>query len=1051
MEIPPATSGVTLGTTNPVLRFFQLKKIPDLDGDGLRDYWEWGGSVPAGVTIDDDRDNDGIPDSIEVASGSQTNDPVSLPAPSVYVDANASTNGDGSQALPFRDLQTAINAATNYSVVLVRPGTYSGASNRNLTFGTKRLVLVSERGRESTFIDPSTSRAFVFNSSTQDYHVQIIGFSISNALLGAISCAATSSPVFLNCAVVGTRRTAVTCTNASPTFINCLFLTNLTTTASTGAVVYATGAGSKVRFSNCTLSDNAHTNFTGQVYAAGGATITLHNTIIWATATNFGAELVANGGTIVANYSDVRGGYSGQGNFDADPLFETNGTARLRVNSPCIDQGAPGGAAGFALLARFDMDGEARLDHMGFAITFSIVDIGADEFVYRLQFPTVPGPLWTLGTNGLYSAQTNLYSEVDEASGVVFLGTNSTGTLIAVVDDEDRTNFHIYQLSADASAVTQSIPVSIVNTAYSGSDSEIADLEGMTFDAATRTLYLTTSQSKRNRYRNVDSSPPIVDPVIDPPANDYDRRRCVVILVQLDTTLTNVTSRTFFEPEAVGVPYNTSYEPTNGLAAHLRRQLTNNPALRETNRGNRVMIAWNTANKFGTPVNGVTYTNGASLPYSSGGTNNAAATSLGIIDLGGSSGTNTHTGRTPGAVCFYKIWAMDAQTNYFDGPVVGVTNNGPPRIYINEFDAAGDNETIEFYNPSPVAVSLVGCWLGNDTRFPDFGNGYKFTAATVPGRGLYTINDSVYGFHYTNNGLHNVVLAWTNATTRLDEWNMRPTIGGITEGRVWDGGPRGFTTLSPDTNFESCVFDSTLSPPSPYTTNLGILNHLAPYKYFDAVPDVNQTNIYLLWANIGLLPDIWKYSPKQHDFHSINIEDIAFRSTNELVFGLRAPLVNRTNGNAYCFVVTNVAAFLPPSGWMGGSVTGLTGALQMNLGGLGIRCIKWCPNGLTNSSGTAVARHLILAGDANGGPLQREATRQKFAIYAWDGTTNEGVAQPQLLLSDVAGYAVRPEGIDLVNVAGEWRVLFVEDRFQSTGYGTRNALHWPVGILGAVP
>ena len=64
--------------------------------------------------------------------------------------------------------------------------------------------------------------------------------------------------------------------------------------------------------------------------------------------------------------------------------------------------------------------------------------------------------------------------------------------------------------------------------------------------------------------------------------------------------------------------------------------------------------------------------------------------------------------------------------------------------------------------------------------------------------------------------------------------------------------------------------------------------------------------------------------------------------------------------------------------------------------------------------------------------------------------TTSGVATPQLLLGDVQGYAVRPEGIDLINVQGEWRVLFVEDRFQSTGSGTRNALHWPVNILGNV-
>jgi hypothetical protein len=87
---------------------------------------------------------------------------------------------------------------------------------------------------------------------------------------------------------------------------------------------------------------------------------------------------------------------------------------------------------------------------------------------------------------------------------------------------------------------------------------------------------------------------------------------------------------------------------------------------------------------------------------------------------------------------------------------------------------------------------------------------------------------------------------------------------------------------------------------------------------------------------------------------------------------------------------------------------------------------------------------------ANGGPEQREQARQKFSLYAWDGTTVSGIARPQKLIDDLRPYTVRPEGVDLINVNGQWRILFVEDRYQSTGYATRNAVHWPVSILGPV-
>jgi hypothetical protein len=30
---------------------------------------------------------------------------------------------------------------------------------------------------------------------------------------------------------------------------------------------------------------------------------------------------------------------------------------------------------------------------------------------------------------------------------------------------------------------------------------------------------------------------------------------------------------------------------------------------------------------------------------------------------------------------------------------------------------------------------------------------------------------------------------------------------------------------------------------------------------------------------------------------------------------------------------------------------------------------------------------------------------------------------------------------------GEWRIMFVEDRFKAIGYATRNAVHWPLSIL----
>jgi len=87
-------------------------------------------------------------------------------------------------------------------------------------------------------------------------------------------------------------------------------------------------------------------------------------------------------------------------------------------------------------------------------------------------------------------------------------------------------------------------------------------------------------------------------------------------------------------------------------------------------------------------------------------------------------------------------------------------------------------------------------------------------------------------------------------------------------------------------------------------------------------------------------------------------------------------------------------------------------------------------------------------GTRQGNNLQREQYRQKFSLYSWTGNTNNA---PTKLIDDLRRYAIRPEGVDLIQVGNVWRILFVEDRFLATGYGTRNAIHWPLSIVGPVP
>jgi hypothetical protein len=68
-------------------------------------------------------------------------------------------------------------------------------------------------------------------------------------------------------------------------------------------------------------------------------------------------------------------------------------------------------------------------------------------------------------------------------------------------------------------------------------------------------------------------------------------------------------------------------------------------------------------------------------------------------------------------------------------------------------------------------------------------------------------------------------------------------------------------------------------------------------------------------TSVGEEPAVWRYSPKQQDFHPVSIEGLAIRSQSEIVVGLRSPLSNRTTGNAYAVVFNNTDnAMLPASG-----------------------------------------------------------------------------------------------------------------------------------------
>jgi len=148
-------------------------------------------------------------------------------------------------------------------------------------------------------------------------------------------------------------------------------------TADAGGAIYigsSTGASpsestiESVRITNCTIADNglstqAASSAAGGIYAMT-TNVEIRNSIVWY---NDGVpiSLVSPASSNPVLYSDIEGGYPGQGNLDADPLFASAGDGDYHLksllgryeswtdtwvidgdHSPCIDAGDPQDAVG---------------------------------------------------------------------------------------------------------------------------------------------------------------------------------------------------------------------------------------------------------------------------------------------------------------------------------------------------------------------------------------------------------------------------------------------------------------------------------------------------------------------------------------------------------------------------------------------------------------------------------------------------------------------------------------------------------------------------------
>jgi parallel beta-helix repeat protein len=122
------------------------------------------------------------------------------------------------------------------------------------------------------------------------------------------------------------------------TMVRCLLDHNKTTNRGGAIVNFYSPNNSD--YINCTFVANEAANGSAIANDVLSPTAVITNCILW---DDGGAELYVNGGTITANYSNIKGSYTGTGNINTDPLFAdtTNGNYSLQIGSPSIDTGDP--------------------------------------------------------------------------------------------------------------------------------------------------------------------------------------------------------------------------------------------------------------------------------------------------------------------------------------------------------------------------------------------------------------------------------------------------------------------------------------------------------------------------------------------------------------------------------------------------------------------------------------------------------------------------------------------------------------------------------------
>jgi predicted outer membrane repeat protein len=272
------------------------------------------------------------------------------------------TNADNSyNVVRFRDVSNT-TTLDGFSIMHGNANYSAGNTNQNSGGG---IYIFDDGTTSNSVCDPVIANCtFMYDSASTNG-----GAIYLNGLLHYFS-----NPTIVNCIFANNyayEGAAIESDDGSPTITNCLFVNN----ASSYGCVYSEADHHNIVMvlDNCTFSNNSALMGAALYIRQDGiytGNMTLNNCILWNdSATTSNNEIYYDGSTLTANYSDIKGGFSGTGNINLDPLFVSNTNFKLQTGSACTDAGnnsyIPSGI-------NTDLDNLTRIQN-------SIVDMGAYE------------------------------------------------------------------------------------------------------------------------------------------------------------------------------------------------------------------------------------------------------------------------------------------------------------------------------------------------------------------------------------------------------------------------------------------------------------------------------------------------------------------------------------------------------------------------------------------------------------------------------------------------------------------------------------------------